>query len=114
MSHQWLISLNGCWDDSISDLNLLLKPISLNTNLNNYMYTLSDITVMLFMSFINSMYLLFLTYNLCLAAIRRRRTLCFNGTSSYIASLSHAQSSLPAAALELAIYYSEAAADRSD
>ena len=31
-----------------------------------------------------------------------------------LASLSHAHCSLPAAALELAIYYSEAAADRSD
>ena len=31
-----------------------------------------------------------------------------------VASLSHAQSSLPAAALELAIYYREVAADRSD
>ena len=32
----------------------------------------------------------------------------------FLASLSHAQCSLPATALELAIYYSEAAADRSN
>ena len=70
---------------TVDTFKLILKPVFSNTNLNNYMYALPDIVLIqsfipvycwtAFMSFINSLYFLFLTDNLCLADIRRRRTL---------------------------------------